>query len=75
MKIMALATVRNLRTQWFPPKPLFTETGVPSQYGKVFIVTGGNTWVGYALIKILYGTDASVWLRDPRRVQSADFYT
>ncbi|KAG4410859.1 hypothetical protein IFR04_016004 [Cadophora malorum] len=59
---MSLATIRNLRNQWFPPKPQFTEEDVPSQIGKVFIVTGGNTGVGYALIKLLYGTGATIYM-------------
>ncbi|PVH78302.1 NAD(P)-binding protein [Cadophora sp. DSE1049] len=59
---MSLATIRNLRNQWFPPKPQFTEKNVTSQKGKVFIVTGGNTGVGYALIKLLYGTGATIYM-------------
>ncbi|KAE9380172.1 putative oxidoreductase,short chain dehydrogenase [Stipitochalara longipes BDJ] len=59
---MVLASTRNLLNQWFPPKPGFTEADVPSQKGKVFIVTGGNGAVGYALIKILYHTGATIYM-------------
>jgi NADPH:quinone reductase-like Zn-dependent oxidoreductase len=59
---MVLASTRNLLNQWFPPKPTFTEAEVPSQQGKVFIVTGGNGAVGYALIKILYRTGATIYM-------------
>lgn len=65
---MVLASIRNLRSQWFPPKPLFTDAEVPSQHGKVFIVTGGNTGVGYALIKILYGTGATIYMASRSKV-------
>ncbi|KAN0119570.1 NAD(P)-binding protein [Hyaloscypha variabilis] len=59
---MVLASTRNLLNQWFPPKPTFTEAEVPSQQGKVFIVTGGNGAVGYALIKILYRAGATIYM-------------
>jgi hypothetical protein len=44
---MALTSLRNLRTQWFPPKAAFTEKELPLQQGRVFIVTGGNAGVGF----------------------------
>ncbi|THV54576.1 hypothetical protein BGAL_0024g00410 [Botrytis galanthina] len=45
-----------------PPAPLFTEKDIPSQKGKVFIVTGGNQGVGFELIKMLYPTDATIYM-------------
>lgn len=65
---MVLAAARNLVVQWFPSKPLFTEAEVPSQKGKVFIVTGGNSGIGYALIKILYGTGATIYMASRSKV-------
>jgi hypothetical protein len=65
---MALAGIRNLRKQWFPPAPKFTEKNVPSQKGKVFIVTGGNAGVGYALIKLLYSTGATIYMASRSKV-------
>jgi hypothetical protein len=59
---MSLASLRNLRNQWFPPSPTFTEIDVPSQTGRVFIVTGGNAGVGYELCKMLYGTGATIYM-------------
>ena len=53
---------RDAYTQLFPPKPTFTERDLPSQSGKVFIVTGGSTGVGYELCKMLYETGATVYL-------------
>lgn len=43
------------------PTPTLTERNLPSQEGKVFIVTGANAGVGFELIKLLYGADATVY--------------
>ncbi|CAG8192043.1 unnamed protein product [Penicillium nalgiovense] len=59
---MSLTSLRNLRTQWFPPKAAFTEKELPSQKGRVFIVTGGNAGVGFELCKILYGSGATIYM-------------
>ncbi|KAJ5829985.1 Short-chain dehydrogenase/reductase SDR [Penicillium rubens] len=50
---MSLTSLRNLRTQWFPPKLAFTEKELPSQ-------KGGNAGVGFELCKILYGSGATI---------------
>ncbi|KIX04023.1 uncharacterized protein Z518_07576 [Rhinocladiella mackenziei CBS 650.93] len=47
---------------FFIPKPTLTEKNLADQTGKVFIVTGGNTGVGYELCKILYTHNATVYL-------------
>ena len=57
-------------TQHFPPKPSFTEATVPSQKGRVFIVTGGNTGVGFELCKILYGKGGTVYMAARSRVSA-----
>lgn len=59
---------RGLYTQLFPPKPTLTEDNVPSQRGKVFVVTGGNSGVGYELCKILYGTGATIYMASRSQV-------
>ncbi|KAL3477563.1 NAD(P)-binding protein [Aspergillus californicus] len=59
---MPFASLRNLYTQFYPPSPGFTEKDVPSQQGRVFIVTGGNAGVGFELCKLLYGTGATVYM-------------
>ncbi|KAF4955472.1 hypothetical protein FSARC_11839 [Fusarium sarcochroum] len=59
---MALASLKNIRTQYYPPKPTFTEEHLSSQNGRVFIVTGGNTGIGYELVKLLYGTGATIYI-------------
>ncbi|ROW03779.1 hypothetical protein VMCG_05330 [Cytospora schulzeri] len=51
-------------TQFFPPRnsaPL-TEANLPSQAGKVFIVTGGSSGLGYELSRILYGAGGKVYI-------------
>lgn len=63
----------DIKDQWLPPKPTFTETNVPRQDGRVFIVTGGNSGIGLALIKLLYPTGAKIYLacRSEERARAA----
>ncbi|KAH0427458.1 short-chain dehydrogenase [Colletotrichum camelliae] len=70
---MVLASLRNLRSQWFPPAPTFTEDNVPPQHGRVFIVTGGNAGVGFELVKMLYTTGATIYMasRSKERAEKA----
>ncbi|KAF2172647.1 hypothetical protein M409DRAFT_62401 [Zasmidium cellare ATCC 36951] len=49
-------------SQFFPPKPSLTAANLPSQKGKVFIVTGGASGVGFELCKILYQAGGKVYL-------------
>lgn len=49
-------------TQWFPPKPGFTERDLPSLKGKVFMVTGGTNGVGLELAQMLYEKGGTVYL-------------
>jgi NAD(P)-dependent dehydrogenase (short-subunit alcohol dehydrogenase family) len=57
-------------TQLFPPSPTFTEKELPSLAGKVFIVTGGNSGVGFELVKILYSKGGTVYIacRSPNKI-------
>ncbi|KAH8666999.1 hypothetical protein BX600DRAFT_540271 [Xylariales sp. PMI_506] len=49
--------------QWAsPPKSNFNEENVPSQAGRVFIVTGATSGIGFELAKILYGKGAKIYL-------------
>ncbi|KZL67431.1 short-chain dehydrogenase [Colletotrichum incanum] len=65
---MSLALFRNWRTQFYPPKPSFTEKHVGPQNGRVFIVTGGNAGVGFELVKILYTTGATIYMASRSKV-------
>jgi NAD(P)-dependent dehydrogenase (short-subunit alcohol dehydrogenase family) len=60
-------------TQLFPPSPTFTETNIPSLAGKVFIVTGGNSGVGFELAKILFSKGGTVYIagRSPVKIGTA----
>ncbi|KAL1885818.1 hypothetical protein Plec18167_001314 [Paecilomyces lecythidis] len=49
-------------SQFFPSKPTLTEDNLPSQRGKVFIVTGGYSGVGLELCKLLYQKGGKVYL-------------
>ncbi|TFB03034.1 hypothetical protein CCMA1212_004987 [Trichoderma ghanense] len=49
-------------SQFFPPKPAFTEANVDNQEGKVFIVTGGASGIGLELSRILYLKNAKVYI-------------
>jgi len=67
--------LKAIWSQYFPPKPTFTESDVPpgSQLDKVFIITGANQGIGLELAKILYPTGAVIYLagRSQERVNKA----
>lgn len=52
----------NLIHQSFPPAPRLTERNLPSQKGKVFLVTGGYSGVGFELTKILFHAGGKVYV-------------
>ena len=68
-----MALVKALYSQYFPAKPAFTENDVGSQAGKVFIVTGSNTGVGYELVKMLYPSGSTIYMagRSEERMENA----
>ncbi|KAK8018565.1 hypothetical protein PG991_007755 [Apiospora marii] len=50
-------------TQFFPPKPHFTEDDVPKGLrGKVYVVTGANCGMGQELARVLYSKGAKVYI-------------
>ncbi|KAI0394394.1 short-chain dehydrogenase [Xylariaceae sp. FL0594] len=49
-------------SQFFPPKPTFTESSVPCLEGKVFFITGGASGIGYELAKMLYRKRGRVYM-------------
>ena len=49
-------------SQFFPPPPTLTEANLPDQKGKVFIVTGGASGVGYELCTMLFQAGAKVYI-------------
>ncbi|TDZ33013.1 putative oxidoreductase [Colletotrichum spinosum] len=57
-----MQSLRNIYTQWWPPSPTFTETEVPYQVGRVFMVTGSDSGIGFELCKMLHTTGATVYM-------------
>ncbi|KAI0891972.1 NAD(P)-binding protein [Annulohypoxylon nitens] len=49
-------------TQLFPPCAKFTDKDVPDQAGKVFIITGGASGVGFEVSRILYEKNSTVYI-------------
>lgn len=50
-------------SQFIPPwPPTFTDKDLPSLAGKVYIVTGAASGIGYQLVKILYLKGATVYI-------------
>ncbi|KAL4903182.1 hypothetical protein BDW74DRAFT_169098 [Aspergillus multicolor] len=49
-------------TQMFPPRPTFTEKDITFQKGRVFLVTGGTSGIGFELAKILYARGGTVYI-------------
>ncbi|KAK3376393.1 hypothetical protein B0T24DRAFT_699919 [Lasiosphaeria ovina] len=46
----------------FPPCGPLTEANLPNQAGKVVIVTGGSSGLGFELSRILYGAGAKLYI-------------
>jgi hypothetical protein len=55
-------TFRAQLSQFFPPKPAFTEADIALQHGRVFIVTGGASGIGLELTKVLYQKGGRVYI-------------
>lgn len=72
-KELSWGKVSGFYDQWFPPKPTFTETSVPRQDGRVFIITGANSGIGLALVKLLYPKGAKIYIacRSEERAKAA----
>ncbi|MCJ1240241.1 hypothetical protein MMC14_008241, partial [Varicellaria rhodocarpa] len=47
---------------FFPPKAPLTESNLPRQDGKVFIITGGSSGIGFELARILYYAGGTVYI-------------
>ncbi|KAI0391968.1 NAD(P)-binding protein [Xylariaceae sp. FL0594] len=55
---------KAISTQFWAPRPRFTENDIQADAykGKVFIVTGGNSGLGYELCKILFRSGATIYM-------------
>lgn len=65
------AALYQTYTEILPPTPTFTEKSLTDLSGKVYIVTGGASGVGFQLCKILYAKNATVYLAG-RSKENAD---
>jgi retinol dehydrogenase-12 len=63
----------SLFSALFPPPPTFTESNLQSLVGKVFIITGAASGVGFNLAKIIYFAGGTVYIaaRSTSRCESA----
>ncbi|KAI9765868.1 MAG: hypothetical protein M1835_007306 [Candelina submexicana] len=59
------------RSEFFPPKPSFTEKDLHDLSGKVYMITGGISGIGPELARILYSKNAKVYITG-RSSQSAE---
>jgi retinol dehydrogenase-12 len=50
----------SVLSQTFPPAPTLTESNLGSLSGKVVLITGATSGIGYELAKILYESGATV---------------
>ncbi|KAE9577791.1 putative oxidoreductase [Colletotrichum fructicola] len=63
----------NAISMFFPPSPTFVETDVPNQAGRVFIVTGGYSGVGFELSRMIWQRGGTVYIagRDEAKARDA----
>ncbi|KAF6807481.1 putative short-chain dehydrogenase [Colletotrichum sojae] len=56
-----------------PPPPSFVEDDLPTQEGRVFIVTGGYSGIGYELSRMIWRRGGVVYIagRDPEKARQA----
>ncbi|RFN45563.1 hypothetical protein FIE12Z_10168 [Fusarium flagelliforme] len=52
----------NNYSLFVPPKPQFTEENLKSQNGRVFLVTGGYSGIGFELSRMLYQAGGTVYI-------------
>ncbi|KAM7215300.1 putative estradiol 17 beta-dehydrogenase [Rhypophila decipiens] len=64
----------SMWTQFFPPKPEFTENDIPSDLsGKVYLVTGATSGMGKEMARLVYSRNAKVYAacRDKEKALAA----
>lgn len=54
--------LKQTLSEFFPPKPTFTEKDLPSLAGKAYLITGGAAGIGKELARMLYSANATVYI-------------
>ncbi|KAI0862703.1 putative estradiol 17 beta-dehydrogenase [Xylaria cubensis] len=57
-----MPSLSNIWTNFFPPKPTFTEQDIPDLAGKTYIVTGATSGIGKEVATLLYKKNAKVYV-------------
>ncbi|UKZ74656.1 hypothetical protein TrVFT333_002326 [Trichoderma virens FT-333] len=55
-------SLRQTLSEFYPPKPTFTEQDLEDLAGKTYLITGGTSGIGFILTKILYSKNAKVYI-------------
>jgi retinol dehydrogenase-12 len=53
-------SIKQTLSEFFPPKPTFTEADLPDLHGKTYLITGGAAGIGKELCRMLYSANATV---------------
>ncbi|KAK0243938.1 hypothetical protein EDD85DRAFT_180695 [Armillaria nabsnona] len=64
--------IQSFITQTWPPQPKFSIDQIPDLSGKVVIITGGNTGVGYETAKALLPRNAKVYIASRNAKKAGD---
>jgi len=69
----AWTTAREVWDECYPPPSTFSTSDIPDLTGKVIIVTGGYSGIGYEIVKALLPRNARVYIasRDKQKAQEA----